>query len=104
MNAIERLKEITNAASLKNRSAQREAAKSVQVDDSQLKSDFDLVAKHYGLDALGEYETVRDIARKNKADAVICYSAMAANLRQPELSVGAHDRIVQSIEDEKGEK
>ena len=103
MNAVDRLKEITAAANLKSRPAQREAAIFVRSDDSKLKSDFDLVAKEYGLQATGEYELARDIARANKEDAVMCFGAIADRIRNTVIATGINERIRSRIAAEKEE-
>lgn len=44
-------------------------------------SDFELVATHYQLRELGEYETAKQVARNDLDNAVPCFAAMAAHIR-----------------------
>jgi len=53
----------------------------------QLVQDFDLVAEHYGLKELGEYDEARQAARNDIESAKICFAAMAAKIRQSNLEV-----------------
>ena len=101
MNAVDRLKKITQSASLKSRSAQREVAIANTVtDDTNLKRDFDFVTKHpeYDLVKTGEYELAKDIARQNKESAATCFASIAACLRRPSAAVGINERIKAMME------
>ena len=48
----------------------------------QFVQDFELVAAHYNLKELGEYETAKDLARNDLENAVICYSELAKDIRK----------------------
>jgi hypothetical protein len=59
------------------------------VSDSKIVSrafaeDFEIVAKHYGLRELGEYETAKAIARNDLENAIPCYAEMAKFVRAVE--------------------
>lgn len=44
-------------------------------------ADFIVVAKHYLLEELGELELAKQMARDDMANAEICYSALANEIR-----------------------
>lgn len=48
----------------------------------QFFDDFELVAAHYELKKHGEYDLAKDLARKDLDNAIVCYAAMAKQLRE----------------------
>lgn len=52
-----------------------------RIASKQFVADFELVAEHYDLKALGEYDQVKQIARNDMVNAVPCFASMAAQIR-----------------------
>lgn len=50
----------------------------------QLVEDFEVVAEHYGLRELGEYEIAKGIAREDMDSAMVCYRDLANEIRGAE--------------------
>ena len=88
MSALEIIKAAAARASLSSRSAQRDVA-----GQSQFEKDFAIVAEHFHLRENHEYEQAIEAAKADKAQAKICYSAIAASLRREGLEVGINERI-----------
>lgn len=90
MTAIEKMQEVAARASLKSRSAQREAAAKTEKGEttqSKFEQDFNLVDAYFGLDKNGEREQALEAAKNDPANARICYAAIANSLRK-DASVG----------------
>lgn len=83
--------------SMRSRKPQRDLE---QKEASQFEQDFQLVAAHYELDSLGEYEQCLDTAKKDVVAAKICFAAMAADLRGEGLERGITERIQARIAQE----
>ena len=52
-----------------------------QIVPREFAENFELVAAHYDLKAIGEYETAKAAARADLPNAITCYSAIAAEIR-----------------------
>ena len=48
----------------------------------QFAADFALVATHYQLRELDEYETAKQAARNDLDNAIVCYAALAKEIQQ----------------------
>jgi len=44
--------------------------------------DFEAVAAHYNLKALGEYDQAKEAARNDLENAITCYAHLAAEIRE----------------------
>ena len=47
----------------------------------QFHEDFELVANHYGLRAIGDYETAKAAARADLDNAIITFASLASEIR-----------------------
>lgn len=47
----------------------------------QLVEDFEVVAEHYGLRELGEYDIAKGIARDDMNSAMVCFHDLANKIR-----------------------
>lgn len=92
MSAKDLVKEVAARASLKSREAQRKTAAV-----NSFQADFELVAAHYKLRELGEYEQALECAKNDVANAKICYAAIAASLRRENGAGGINERIISRI-------
>lgn len=50
----------------------------------QFVDDFELVAKHYKLKEMGEYDLAKDVARQDIEQAIIAFASVAAQIRSTE--------------------
>lgn len=53
-----------------------------QIVPRQFADDFDLVAAHYGLKELGEYEAAKSAARANLEEAIAMFAELANEIRE----------------------
>jgi hypothetical protein len=44
-------------------------------------ADFELVAAHYNLKALGEYDQAKQAARNDMENAIVCFASLAAEIK-----------------------
>lgn len=63
------------------RAAEGEIVEPVKV-TAQFASDFELVATHYNLRQLGEYDAARNAARNDIENAMPTYAALAEEIRK----------------------
>lgn len=97
MSALAIAKAAAERASLKSRPAQRAAAQAKAEQTAQAKSrfedDFNLCDEHFGLDRSGEREQALEAAKRDPANARICYAAIAASLRRENPAICINERI-----------
>ena len=95
MSAADLVKEVAARASLKSRESQRKTAAV-----NSFQADFELVAAHYKLREHGEYDQALDSAKRDVANAKVCYAAIANSLRCGPDASGINERIRERINNE----
>lgn len=101
MSALDLVKDLAAKASLKSKPAQREAAiakvERAREAKNKFEEDFMLVAEYFELEKHGEFDQALDVAKRDIANAKICYASIAASLRRDNTAAGITERIKTAI-------